>query len=304
MAKKFRTVKRKKLKTWLAKAMNRVLLPAYAAGLTVLIATLLLLIALDLSSLVYAIATAVFLVLLFSSSFVIIFVIIPRCRAKQALIDLKNYDFTPHAITDRETFTFCAQTQKYYYTLSPFDNDEGTVELADGDSADGYFSQFAPERLIKYEELRIVGEFNPFEVYVFFGNIFLGGSVEKRIEGDFVTVTVTERYDLIFESDGAHLGDKIFPYSSMQAYVLAYFVQDEARATVRLNLLLGDGESDETYAASFAFGTRIAAIVDRYKIPVENRKEFDYILSDPKEAFRMVGLKRKLKIKSTTTKTL
>lgn len=304
MAKKFKTVKQKKLKTWLAKTMNRVLLPAYAAGLMVIIVTLLLLIALDLSNLVYAIATAVYFVLLLSSAFVIIFVIIPRCRAKQALIDLKNYDFTPHAVTDREKFSFDAKTQKYYYSPSPFDFDEGTVELADGDAADGYFSQFAPERLKKYEELRIIGEFNPFEIYVFFGNIFLGGSVEKKIEGGFVTVTVTERYNLTFESDGAHLGDKIFPYFSMQADALAYFVQNEARATVRLNLYLGDGESDETYIASFAFGARIAAIIDKYKIPVENREVFDCILSDPKEAFRTLGLKRKLKIKSTNTENL
>ena len=298
MAKNFKIKKQKKVKTWLSKIMFRVVLPAFLGGLAVVMGIIFLLLALNLPETVYVVATAVYFVLLFTSAGVIIFVVIPRCRAAQALRDLENYDFTPYEPKETETFTFFRQTEKYYFTPSPFDDDEGVVPLADGVAADNYFSQFAPERFKQYELLGVRGEFIPFVVYDFNMKNFFGGSAEKRTEGEFVTVTVTEHYDLTFENDGVHFAGNVFPYARMQADVLAYFVNREAQTSARLTLLLDDEETGEEYLASFAFGTRIAAIIDKHKIAVANREVFDRILADPQAAFRTIGLKMYIKTKS------
>lgn len=291
MAKHFKIKKRKKVKTWLAKLMNRVVLPAFLGGLVVAMGIIFLLLAFDLPETVYIIATAVYFVLLFAAAGVIIFVVVPRYRAAQALRDYENYDFTPYTPTDSETFSHTLPTEKYYFTPSPFDDDEGITELKSGKAAADYFAQFSQDRLKMFESLQDGGAFIPFNV-VDFGDTYFQGTVEKRKEGEYVTVTVIQKPEITFGSDGVHLGGQLFKYEECSAVVSAGFIQSEACASISVLLVL----SDEC-AAVFAFGSRIAAVIDKYKIRVENREIFDFILSDPRAAFRQVGLKRRLKIK-------
>lgn len=291
MAKKFKHIKPKKVKTWLTKVMLRVVLPAYLAFVAVLLATLCVLVSIDLPETVYMAASLIFLGLLIIAGGVIIFIIIPRCRAAQALLDFENYDFAPYTPKESETFSYEFKTEKYYFTPSPFDDDEGVVGLTDGKSAADYFAQFTPDRLKIVESLHADGEFIPFNV-IDYGNAYFNGYAEKKQEGEYVTVTLTQKPEITFDSDGIRLGERVFKHEDCLAAVSAGFIQSDACASVCVLLVLND-----ECAAVFSFGARIAAIIDKYKIAVENREIFDYVLSDPKEAFRQIGLKRRLKIK-------
>ncbi|MCM1438387.1 MAG: hypothetical protein NC131_04140 [Roseburia sp.] len=295
MAKGFKIKKRKKVKTWLQKITMRVILPAYLGLLAVMFAAVIALLSFDLPDVVYMIASISFVVLLTAASAAVL-VSIQFCRVKQALIDLKDYDFTPYTAGETETFSSNTKTEKYYFTPSPFDDDEGVVEFSSVKAADDYFCQFAPERLVLFEELREAGAFNPF--YVFdFGENYFEGEAEKRREGEFVTVTVTEKPKITFSDDGVHIGGKIIAYEETEAVIFAGFVQPYACAHVTVTIIL----SDEC-AAVFAFGTRIMSVIDRHKIPFAeqgaragSREIADYILSDPERAFRRLGRRGNLK---------
>lgn len=217
-----------------------------------------------------------------------VFIVIPLCRKKQATLDLENYDFSPYTPEETETFSQTVQTEKYYFTPSPFDDDEGIIEIKSGKAAEDYFSQFAPERLKCVEQLRANGEFVPFNIFDFTHDYF-EGTVEKRREGEYITVTVTEKPTVTFAPDGVHLGEKVYPYEQCEAYIFAEFIQPYARASVSANIIFSDD-----CAASFAFGTRIMSIIDSRKIAVKNREIADFILSDPARAFKLIGLKRKI----------
>ncbi|MDE6691720.1 MAG: hypothetical protein K2K04_07095 [Clostridia bacterium] len=287
MAKRFK-IKRKAPKTWLRKTLLCKVLPAYFAFLFITFTVTIGLLLGKVSENVLMIAAFLYFGLLLVVSYSIILVVIPLCRAKQAMLDLENHDFSHYTPKDTETFSHVSQTEKYYFTPSPFDDDEGVIEFSSGKAADDYFSQFAPERLTCVEELRSSGEYIPFTVFDF-NDEYFNGTVEKRNEGEYVTVTVTEKPEITFAPDGVHLGEKIFAYEECEAYVFAEFVQAYARTSVSVNIVLGDD-----CAASFAFGTRIMSIIDKHKITVKDRELADFILSDPERAFRLLGLKRKI----------
>lgn len=263
-------------------------LPAYLTFLIIASIVLAILLLCKTPQNVLQIASGLYLFLLLAVSYIVVLLIIPLCRAKQAMLDLKNYDFSPYTPVDTETFSQSAQTERYYFTPSPFDDDEGIVQLSGGKAAEDYFSQFAPERLKCVEELRSSGELSPFTVFDFNDEYFIG-TVEKRNEGEYVTVTVTENPEITFATDGVHIGENRFDYEQCEAYIVAGFVPPYARVSASVNIFLSDD-----CAASFAFGTRIMSIIDRHKIAVRNRELADFILSDPERAFRLLGLKGKI----------
>lgn len=265
-----------------------VVLPTYFAYLIIASITLGILLLCKAPNNVLQIACILYITLLLLASYTIVLLVIPLCRSKQALLDLENYDFSPYSAKETETFSYTAQTEKYYFTPSPFDDDEGIVELSGGKAAEDYFSQFAPERLKCFEQLRESGAVSPF-VIMDFSDEYFEGSVEKRIEGEFVTVTVTEKPEITFAPDGVHLGKKIFDYAQCEAQISAEFVQLYTRACVSVSIILSDD-----CTVSFAFGTRIMNIIDDHKIAVKNRELADFIFADPKRAFRILGLKRKI----------
>lgn len=289
MAKNFKIIKQKRVVTWLRKAMLYVTIPLYLSLIAVVGAVILTLALCKIDGGIFDTVTAClggFIALL---SLAVAFIVIPLCRAKQALLDMKNYDFSPCTPNETETFSHKMQTEKYYFTPSPFDDDEGITELKSGKAVDDYFSQFAPERLKIVEELRIYGEFIPFTV-IYYGDDYFQGTVEKRKEGEYITVTVTETAAVSFLSDGVHCGEKVFPYGQCEAIVYAGFVQPYASAAVGVYLIL----SDEC-AANFAFGARIMSVIDKHGISVKNPETANYILADPKKAFKKIGLRGRLK---------
>lgn len=288
MPKNFEIKKKKKIKSWLSKTMLYKVLPAYLAFLSVTAGTVFALLAFNLPAIVYAVTDVVFIALLVIAAILICAVIIPRCRARQAMLDFENYDFSPHTAEETETFSQELQTEKYYFTPSPFDDDEGIIELTSSKAADDYFSQFAPERLKCVEQLRASGEFIPFNIFDF-NDEYFNGTAEKRREGEYVTVTVTEKPEITFAPDGVHIGEQVFTYEQREAYIFAEFVQPYARVSVSVNIILSD-----EFAVSFAFGTRIMSIINKHRIFVQNQELADFILSDPARAFKLIGLKRKI----------
>lgn len=291
MAENFKFKGKKKVKTWLRKAMLYGVLPAY---LSILVVCGAFMFGFSLSSLPDRTVNIVFYVSLslLAAGTILVAVLIPVCRVKQAMLDLKNYDFSPYAPKETETFSDCVQSEKYYFAPSHFDDDEGTIELSNGKAVFDYFEQFTPERLKMVEPLQDGGAFTPF--YIFdLGKTYFQGSVEKRREGEYVTVTVTEKPEITFTQDGVHLGEEIFPYETCEAFVSAGFIQPYARFSANVTIVLS-----EECAAVFTFGTRIISIIDSHKIHVQNRDIADLILADPKKAFKRLGLRGKLKSKN------
>ena len=110
MAKNFEIKRNKKVKTWLSKTMLCVVLPTYLA---LIILTGIEILTLELCGIDHEIFDAVaaclggFIALLCLSE---VFIVIPLCRKKQAMLDIKNYDFSPYTPEEPETFSYSIQT--------------------------------------------------------------------------------------------------------------------------------------------------------------------------------------------------
>jgi hypothetical protein len=208
-------------------------------------------------------------------------------------LDIKNYDFSPYTPTDSdEKFNFSSPMERYYFTLSPFDEEE-SVTLTGSKAISNYFKQFTRERFLGVEYLGETGEFVPFFISDFTAKKWDTGensvyTMTKKIEGDRLIVTATAVFDLTFEKDGVKVGDKYYDYSHVLARADAQFTGYSSAA--RIYMLCSD-----ELMASFAIGGRIVSLLKKHKISLENNKLIDYIMSNPNNAFKQIALHKKLK---------
>lgn len=295
MAKKYTVKKRKKIKTWLRRAMFFVVLPAYFALLVILGATLFTMMLCNAPANAVEIAGYVCGGIVLIVSIIICFAVIPLCRARQAKDDIKSYDFTPYDATDKEeTFESIVPDEKYIFDAAPFDEDSD-VTLNSEEAVLNYISQYDPANLISAEQLGLIGDFNPY----FSARLKGDGNVwnmlaQKRVKGGKTEVTFSIVYTATFTREGLTVNGKLFPFKDLSAYVDACFTGFANSA--RVFIVCG-----EEYLASFAVGGRIAAVLKKFGIALKNQEIFDYILSDPERAFRRIGLRRKLnKVKFTS----
>jgi hypothetical protein len=214
-------------------------------------------------------------------------------RAKQAKCDIKNYDFTPYTPGDgEEKFSFSSPMEKYYFTASPFDENE-SITLTGGKAIVEYFRQFTPDRFLGVEYLGETGEFVPFFISDFTGKDWNTGdnsvyTMTKTIDGDRLLLTVTAEYSLSFSGDGVTVGEKHFNYSDVLARADAQFTGYSSAA--RIYMLCSD-----ELMASFAIGGRIVSVLKKYKINLENNGLIDYIMSNPDNAFRQIAMHKHLR---------
>jgi hypothetical protein len=193
---------------------------------------------------------------------------------------------------EEEKFNYSSPMERYYFTLSPFDEAE-SVTLTGGKAIVEYFKQFTPERFLGVEYLGKTGEFVPFFISDFTSKEWNTGdnsvyTMTKTIDGDKLILTVTAEYNLSFASDGITVGEKHFDYSNVLARADAQFTGFSSAA--RIYMLCSD-----ELMASFALGGRIVSLLKKYKISMENYSLIDYIMANPDYAFRQIALHKRLK---------
>ncbi|MGN0818344.1 MAG: hypothetical protein ACI4L9_05175, partial [Candidatus Coproplasma sp.] len=191
----------------------------------------------------------------------------------------------------REEFYCRIPLFRYYFTPSPFDDNE-SVTLHGKQAEEEYFKQFLtrPENYLGMEQLGENYAFTPF----FLVNsdeslqIFIA---EKEIVDENLTVTEYVVFELTFTREGILANGRTFEYDKVSARA-DWLYTDETGASVRVLIKLS-----EELTASFAIGGRIAAIIDKYGIEVENREIFDYIMRDHANAFIQIAVKNKIMLK-------
>ncbi|MDE7379671.1 MAG: hypothetical protein K2N14_01340 [Clostridia bacterium] len=290
MPKNFKIKKRKKTKTWLRKTLLCIMLPSYIALLIAIGVILFTMMLCGAEQKTVEIAVYICIAVMLMVSFGILD-LIPHFRAKQAKIDLSNYDFNPYTPTDgEEVFEYVVPLEKYVFTAEPFDEDSD-VELDSDDALTTYLSQYNPNNLLEMEQLGSVGSFAPFFTLYMNDNGESRSPVmiaNKRVKGSLTEFTISYKYSAVFSEEGLTLNDEFFPYDKVAAQVDAYFF--EFAVSARVIVICGD-----KCIASFAVGTKIAAVLKKYGISIDNPEMLEYILNDPDRAFRQIGLQGKLR---------
>ncbi len=220
------------------------------------------------------------------------FGVIPALKRAQAKDDYARHDFSPYnSSAETERFTCAVPILNYRFTPSPFDTPEISENMLfkDADELKEYLSQFRHERLVSEREYRNEDDFPPFTIGRFFGDGAADGNnvrVEKRIEDGLAVLDVYDVYTAEFSDDGIAVGEKLYPYETVEANVVTGFGHNtQYRVVVRIIV-----ELDGNQFLLFDFCTRIAAVIGRFGIKVRNRDMFDYILADPGRAFVQTAL--------------
>lgn len=222
-------------------------------------------------------------------SLAVAFVIIPCLRARKAVSDLKNYDFSPHAATDEEKFESSVRLYNYYLNASPFETGDLKLEIEGEGRLNEYLEQYRADGVLGMAYTTPRDAFLPLFYFDMCNKADDGARflIEKREENDRVILSVTQFFAVTFTPDGISVSGRLYPYDEAVGSVDARFNQSEASASPRLFLLFPDG-----FAISFALSSRIMSIADRYSIKIDDREIADFILSDPVRAFKTIGFKR------------
>ncbi len=232
--------------------------------------------------------------LFFGGSALMLFIIVPRLKKAQALEDFKRYDFSPYSeVAENETFEYEYKILSYTFKTEPFDCDESVV-LTGEKAIKTYLEQFGNSRLVSGERFHYSAKRSPFFVGYFFGEEITKTRVEKKVDGDNLTVNIYDLHRAEFTPEGIKIWDKVYSYEFSEAEVTATFDHStDFTVSVRLILFFEDDG-----VLSFEFSTRIAEIIKKYNIHLTNPEVLDYILKDPKNAFIQTALQlnlRKLK---------
>ena len=225
-------------------------------------------------------------------SLVIIFLIVPRLRKKQARLDYARCDFTPY-ISCKESEIFTCEYHMCRYTMdaSPFD-EETSLNFKNDSQAREYISQHFAQNLISTYLFENGMEKSPFFIgYHFKGEDGISVRIEKKTDGEITTLDIYEIHTAEFTEEGVKLGEKLIPYKSIDdADVKTGFSKDtDFYSAIRLIINHEDG------FLSFQFSSRIAEVVKRFNITVWNKDVFDYVLNNPLRAFEQTALQSGLK---------
>ncbi len=219
-------------------------------------------------------------------SMILAFIISPQLNAKQAELDLKNYDFSPHEVQDEEVFVYESQSI-WYLAPDPFD-EPGEIIIKDDTSAATFFENCA-QRITAIEEY--ADEFNNFCIFVNDDKPDPERKadivIKKELVGDKFRLTIKERMSAVFSRDGIEVAGKKFTYDEVKAYFRAGFVN--FGITAEVELVAGE------FLFCFALSGRIVSIMKKYGIKPENAEVMEFILGDPKRAFRKIAMSLSLK---------
>ncbi len=223
-----------------------------------------------------------------------VFVVINRLKRAQARKDFARYDFAPYASTADEIFECDYHVCRYTVAASPFDEDV-TTEFKTVENAKEFIAQHFAQELRRMDDFYQGMDKSPFFIgYFFDGSDGISVRIDRKTDGETTTLDLTERHRAVFTDDGLKVGEKLYPYSALEAELVAGFGNDtDFFVNVRLLIILEDAG-----VLSFEFSSRIAETVKRFGIKIVNRDKFDYVLADPLHALEQTALQlglRKLK---------
>lgn len=280
----------KKIKTTYKKRIT-VLLALYCLSICLCYLPLLpivMLVPREAASIAAGIGFSCFFALFLGISAVLLFVAVPALKRAQAREDFARYDFTPYISEDpREVFECAHPVCRYELASSLFDSDERT-ELTGVQALKSYLAQLGAEGYIACKPAEPLPYPDPFFIGYFGdeGDDVKSFGIKKRICGDRNIVDVSQICRAAFTQDGVTADGRTYPYDEVYARVTAQFGHaTDYAVSVRLVLMFAG-----RCVLSFAFSGRIAAIVHRFRIPIDDRETFDYVLKNPERAFEQTAL--------------
>lgn len=234
-------------------------------------------------------------------SLVIIFLIVPRLRKKQARLDYARCDFTPY-ISEGESEIFTCEYHMCRYTMdaSPFDEDT-SLNFKNDSQAREYVSQHFAQTLTNTYLFENGTEKSPFFIsYYSEGEDGISVRIDKKTDGKTTTLDIYEVHIAEFTEEGLNLGERVIPYHLLQAEILTAY--KDYYTIVRV--LIPIESAPEKYGSyteksmgylSFEISSRIAEVIKRFNIKVSNKPVLDYVLNDPLKAFEQTALQVGLK---------
>ncbi len=221
------------------------------------------------------------------ASILIAFVILPQLNAWQSGKDLEKYDFSDHEVADEEIFVSEVKSV-WHLAADPFDKSENIT--FENSEAAVTFLKSCSQRITALEE---TDDFADVSIYT--NNETLDPKAEitfvihKEPNEDEVVLTVTERIKAVFLPDGLVVAGKKFTYGEVETFFRATLLNG-----VRTEVAMVVG----TFLLNFALSGRIAAIIKKYGIKTDNDQTIDFILKDPRKAFRKIALSQSVKPKA------
>lgn len=222
------------------------------------------------------------------ASILIAFVILPQLSAWQSGKDLEKYDFSEHEVEDEEIFV--SETQSVWHLAAdPFDKTEDIV--FDNDKAASDYLKRCSERITALEASN--DDLVDFCILIDSETIEplseITYNLHKELNENKVILTVTERIKAVFLPDGLVVAGKKFTYGEVETFFRATLLNG-----VRTEVAMVVG----TFLLNFALSGRIAAIIKKYGIKTDNDQTIDFILKDPRKAFRKIALSQSVKPKA------
>lgn len=286
------TIKRgKRRRTWLSDRFYKVVIPIYLSVILIMAAAILLVLQFAKpSNTVAYIMFACFFAVMLLLPLLFLFFGLPRMKTHQAMLELeKHYDFSPYEVGDEATFESVVPSAVFYYRADPFDKDEKTTRYGK-DEAEKLASTLAGRRIGWAENEKINLPFffhdrTADERYTVY-------EIEKKVTGDTLELSVAQYCKLTFTQSGIVVGQSTFKYDNVRAFCSLWY-DNTAQARIVV-------EADEI-TATFAVGTKIYAALKKFGVQVENNELLEYIMQDPRKAFRAVASTLSLKQQANYT---
>lgn len=219
----------------------------------------------------------IWLLVIFGGAVAVVFFTLPYLRKRQALRDMKEYDFTQCDIGEEERFFSEHPEEEYVFKEGVFDTD-GEAEFDDYAKAGEYLAQFGYDNLIYYGATnKINGKISDlrFEKHKL-------KAICKTGNGR-TTVTFYLVNELILKADGSAVinGNELKAFT---AVIIAEF--KEINAVVRIALC----DEDKCFG-DMKFSARAIAALRAYNIEIANNELCDFILKSPEKAFKKMAAK-------------
>lgn len=303
---KKKLIKEKKKKSYYGKRVTPMLL-LYGLSIVVLGAIVMIVsfsVPFEKAELAATISGIIAIALFLAISLSVGFIFTPLLKKKQARLDFARCDFTPYISCDEsEIFTCEYHMCRYTMDASPFD-EETCLNFKNDKEAKEYISQHFAQALISTCLFENGTEISPFFIsYYAEGEDGISVKIDKKTDGETTTLDIYEIHTAEFTEEGLKLGEKVIPYSSLEADVMTGFKDYYTAVRVVISILSDPPQYEghtviTTGYLSFEISSRIAEVIKRFNIKVSNKPVLDYVLNNPLRAFEQTALQlglRKLK---------
>lgn len=209
---------------------------------------------------------------------------LPKFQARKCI---EHYAFSPYTPDDETKFESYRAYGEYFFGTHPFINPNGEApqKIIGYEPLMNYLSSIAREAgLDGIEQLSVYRTQLPdeFEQFVLVdlseGGKFTEYVVEGRETDNSLSLRVSIHSELIFREDGIDCQEFHFDYKDIKGQLI-YEYKDFLRVMVRLHL--GD-----KFFALIVMGSKIAALIDKYGIHMDDYPLYKSMVTDPEGTFK------------------